>query len=63
LFGNELLKEASGFKLLNEKVRRNSAQMVQDILSPAASRTDTTVKLFDDLSNEICCAADVVRFE
>ncbi|EFO25864.1 peptidase family M3 containing protein [Loa loa] len=59
LFGEELLKHPSGFKLLNEKVRKRSFELVDKIVNRKCEKK--VVEVFDDLSNEICSAADLAE--
>uniref|UniRef100_A0A8R1U2G6 Peptidase_M3 domain-containing protein n=1 Tax=Onchocerca volvulus TaxID=6282 RepID=A0A8R1U2G6_ONCVO len=59
LFGEELLKHPSGFKLLNERVRKRSFELVDKIVSRKCDKK--VVEVFDDLSNEICSAADLAE--
>uniref|UniRef100_A0A915PSU8 Peptidase M3A/M3B catalytic domain-containing protein n=1 Tax=Setaria digitata TaxID=48799 RepID=A0A915PSU8_9BILA len=59
LFGEELLKHPSGFKLLNEKVRKRSFDLVDKIVNRRCDKK--VVEVFDDLSNEICSAADLAE--
>uniref|UniRef100_A0A1I7XGA0 Peptidase_M3 domain-containing protein n=1 Tax=Heterorhabditis bacteriophora TaxID=37862 RepID=A0A1I7XGA0_HETBA len=59
LFGNELLKSPYDFTELNKRVRSACSSIVKQIENGREDRT--IVKLFDDLSNEICRAADLVE--
>ncbi|VDK56864.1 unnamed protein product [Anisakis simplex] len=59
LFGVELLKDPNGFKQMNKMVRRRSMELVKKIVNRQEERK--TVELFDDLSNEICCSADLTE--
>ncbi|CAI4225457.1 unnamed protein product [Auanema sp. JU1783] len=59
LFGNSELKTPADFKKLNENVRKNCSCIVREIMS--GSENKTTVQLLDDLSNEICKAADLTE--
>uniref|UniRef100_A0A9J2PAY9 COP9 signalosome complex subunit 6 n=1 Tax=Ascaris lumbricoides TaxID=6252 RepID=A0A9J2PAY9_ASCLU len=59
LFGVDLLREPSGFEELNKVVRQRSFELVEKIIRHGKERK--TVELFDDLSNEICCAADLAE--
>ncbi|VDK71265.1 unnamed protein product [Litomosoides sigmodontis] len=59
LFGEELLKHPSGFKLLNERVRKRSFELVDKIVNRKCDKK--VVEVFDDLSNEICSAADLAE--
>ncbi|KHJ81242.1 hypothetical protein OESDEN_19072 [Oesophagostomum dentatum] len=59
LFGESQLKAASSFADLNKRVRADCADIVKQI--EAGNNKRTTVKLFDDLSNTICKAADLVE--
>ncbi|CAJ0578231.1 unnamed protein product, partial [Mesorhabditis spiculigera] len=59
LFGNPLLATPQNFVELNERTRAAAFSLIDRIEKGDESRT--TVQLFDDLSNEICCAADVVE--
>ncbi|EJW85483.1 hypothetical protein WUBG_03607 [Wuchereria bancrofti] len=59
IFGEELLKHPSGFKLLNEKVRKRSFELIDKIVSRKCDKK--VVEVFDDLSNEICSAADLAE--
>ncbi|KHN84723.1 Mitochondrial intermediate peptidase, partial [Toxocara canis] len=59
LFGVELLRDPAGFEEMNKLVRRRSLELVRKIISHGEERK--TVELFDDLSNEICCAADLAE--
>ncbi|KAL3101885.1 hypothetical protein niasHS_003294 [Heterodera schachtii] len=61
LFGNFLLRSPHGFELLTRAVDAKSNEMVKEIVQRAADRgkKKTTVSLVDDLSNEICSAADL----
>ncbi|ETN80623.1 hypothetical protein NECAME_02371 [Necator americanus] len=59
LFGDPHLKSASSFADLNKRVRADCADIVKQI--ELGSNERTTVKLFDDLSNTICKAADLVE--
>ncbi|KJH41486.1 hypothetical protein DICVIV_12540 [Dictyocaulus viviparus] len=59
LFDNPLLKSLEGFAELNKEVRLECSNIVNHIIS--GSSNQTTVKLFDDLSNAICKAADLVE--
>uniref|UniRef100_A0A183F9Z0 Exocyst complex component Sec10 n=1 Tax=Heligmosomoides polygyrus TaxID=6339 RepID=A0A183F9Z0_HELPZ len=53
------LKSASSFAELNKRVRAECVAIVQQIEDGNNERT--TVQLFDDLSNTICKAADMVE--
>uniref|UniRef100_A0A0N5ATK6 COP9 signalosome complex subunit 6 n=1 Tax=Syphacia muris TaxID=451379 RepID=A0A0N5ATK6_9BILA len=65
LFGVQLLTDQFGFSALNKVVAERCNKIVDSvslyplILNPTG--TSKTVKLFDDLSNEICCAADLTE--
>ncbi|PIO55045.1 hypothetical protein TELCIR_23574, partial [Teladorsagia circumcincta] len=59
LFGDPLLKSAASLTELNSRVRAECADLVNQI--EAGSKERTTVQLFDDLSNTICKAADMVE--
>lgn len=59
LFGNERLKTPQDFAQLNKDVRTNCSTIINQIVNGRDDRT--TVELFDDLSNEICKAADLVE--
>ncbi|VDN06845.1 unnamed protein product [Thelazia callipaeda] len=59
LFDEELLKHPSGFKLLNERVRKRSFELVDQIVNRKCQKK--VVAVFDDLSNEICNAADLAE--
>ncbi|WKY06623.1 hypothetical protein Q1695_006646 [Nippostrongylus brasiliensis] len=59
LFGDPQLKNAASFGEVNKRVRAECAEIVRQIESGSNERT--TVQLFDDLSNTICKAADLVE--
>ncbi|PIO53823.1 hypothetical protein TELCIR_24828, partial [Teladorsagia circumcincta] len=59
LFGDPLLKSAASLTELNSRVRAECAELVNQI--EVGSKERTTVQLFDDLSNTICKAADMVE--
>ncbi|CAK5109834.1 unnamed protein product [Meloidogyne enterolobii] len=64
LFGNFLLQTPKGFELLTQAVNARSGELVREIVDGIEERAVdpkkcTTVQLIDDLSNEICTAADL----
>ncbi|KAH7729029.1 Peptidase family M3 containing protein [Aphelenchoides avenae] len=62
LFGNPVLATADGFRKLTDDVERKAMQLAGEISERAKAPVKsgkTTVSLVDDLSNEICCAADL----
>nr|CDJ82647.1 Peptidase M3A M3B domain containing protein [Haemonchus contortus] len=59
LFGDPLLKSAASLTELNSRVRAECSELLNQI--EAGSKDRTTVQLFDDLSNTICKAADMVE--
>ncbi|CAJ0603710.1 unnamed protein product [Cylicocyclus nassatus] len=59
LFGEPQLKTANSFADLNKRVRAECTDLVKLIETGDSKRT--TVKLFDDLSNTVCKAADLVE--
>ncbi|KAL6737175.1 hypothetical protein Aduo_010842 [Ancylostoma duodenale] len=59
LFGDPQLKNPSSFSDLNKRVRADCMDIVKQI--ELGNNERTTVKLFDDLSNTICKAADLVE--
>ncbi|KAK6009696.1 hypothetical protein OSTOST_25353, partial [Ostertagia ostertagi] len=59
LFGDPHLKSAASLAELNSRVRAECADLVNQI--EVGSKERTTVQLFDDLSNTICKAADMVE--
>ncbi|VDO30079.1 unnamed protein product [Haemonchus placei] len=59
LFGDPLLKSAASLTELNSRVRAECTELLNQI--EAGSKERTTVQLFDDLSNTICKAADMVE--
>uniref|UniRef100_A0A914EAW4 Peptidase M3A/M3B catalytic domain-containing protein n=1 Tax=Acrobeloides nanus TaxID=290746 RepID=A0A914EAW4_9BILA len=65
LFGVDVLSKPAGFQVLTEKVQKNSDNLLKLIVNkfknPASHTSKSTVELFDDLSNEICCAADLAE--
>ncbi|KAI1704269.1 mitochondrial intermediate peptidase [Ditylenchus destructor] len=71
LFGNPLLSSPRGFDQLASQVEQKSMALVQQIIEKdmrpsrtenlASPSTKTTVAMVDDLSNEICCGADLTE--
>uniref|UniRef100_A0A914HYA8 Peptidase M3A/M3B catalytic domain-containing protein n=1 Tax=Globodera rostochiensis TaxID=31243 RepID=A0A914HYA8_GLORO len=65
LFGNFLLRSPNGFELLMRAVDAKANELVKEIVQSADERAadrgkmKSTVSLVDDLSNEICSAADL----
>ncbi|GMT33132.1 hypothetical protein PFISCL1PPCAC_24429, partial [Pristionchus fissidentatus] len=59
LFGNDLLKTAEGFAALTEQVKAKCGPLVDRIEKGDEKRT--RVQLVDDLSNELCIAADLAE--
>lgn len=59
LFGNDLLKTAEGFAVLAEQVKAKCGPLVERIERGDDKRT--RVQLVDDLSNELCIAADLAE--
>ncbi|KAF8386078.1 hypothetical protein PRIPAC_75220 [Pristionchus pacificus] len=59
LFGNDLLKTAQGFAALTEQVKAKCGPLLERIEKGDKERT--RVQLVDDLSNELCIAADLAE--
>ncbi|MFH4974227.1 hypothetical protein AB6A40_000936 [Gnathostoma spinigerum] len=59
LFGVDVLTSPEGFAQLNKDVRQKASKIVQMIVQKKCDKT--TVSTFDDLSNSICCAADLAE--
>ncbi|KAK5986848.1 Mitochondrial intermediate peptidase [Trichostrongylus colubriformis] len=59
LFGDPQLKSAASLAELNGRVRAECIDLLKQI--ETGSKERTTVQLFDDLSNTICKAADMVE--
>uniref|UniRef100_A0A1I7Y8I7 Peptidase_M3 domain-containing protein n=1 Tax=Steinernema glaseri TaxID=37863 RepID=A0A1I7Y8I7_9BILA len=60
LFGYDVLRTPDGFKTLNKQVRKRCDQLYKEIIS-GSNKSRAAVHLFDDMSNEICCVADLAE--
>ncbi|KAK0390299.1 hypothetical protein QR680_019287 [Steinernema hermaphroditum] len=60
LFGYDALRSPVGFKLLNKQVRERCDRLYKEIVS-GSNKNRPAVYLFDDMSNEICCVADLAE--
>lgn len=60
LFGNETLCSSVGFYALKERSCCEASKLVEEATSP--TRTRKMVDVFDDLSNVLCCVADLAEF-
>ena len=60
LFGNESLKDPSGFYVLRENVKVEAERLMAEALS--SQRNRKMVQVFDNLSNSLCLVADLAEF-
>lgn len=60
LFGNENLKTATDLNALPSSVRASTTTLIKELLTPAVS-SRTSIQIVDDISNEICKAADLTE--
>src|SRR5438128_7962425 len=60
LFGDDTLKDPSGFYVLRERAKVEADTLVREALNP--SRKRKMVEIFDNLSNCLCRVADLAEF-
>ena len=62
LFQFPELTEPEGFKDLKQTCTSRSQELVTEACSPFPDRKRIVARVFDELSNELCCVADMAEF-
>lgn len=63
LFGKKELNSHEGFYELKERAESRVNELIDEALSPAdLLNKRKLVEIFDDISNELCCVADLAEF-
>ena len=60
LFGKKELVSVEGFRTLRHKAEASVNSLIAEALAPQPARK--LVEIFDDISNELCCVADLAEF-
>lgn len=62
LFGKSTLSHYDGFQILKEDAESNVSRLIQEVMSDDKQNKRKVVEIFDDISNELCCVADMAEF-
>lgn len=64
LFGKKELSTHEGFYLMKERAEKAVNKLVSEAFEsgPRSERQRKMVEIFDDISNELCCVADLAEF-
>lgn len=62
LFGKNELKSHEGFYVLKENAEKRVNELIREGFSSSTSQHRKLVEIFDDISNELCCVADLAEF-
>jgi intermediate peptidase len=62
LFGKKELLTFDGFHVLKEKAETNVNNLIREAFQEPGQRKRKLVEIFDDISNELCCVADMAEF-